>query len=99
MNLHIKRNSIFLTVGLILVLVSACKQEQSQLVFDSPEAAIQTLSELIGPKDDQRTEQVLVRFNLGYVIAGNLLCGNVAFGNVRRHIRFDGYGQHGDDCR
>ena len=57
MNLLIKRSIIFLTVGLILVLVSACKQ-QSQLVFDSPEAAIQTLSELIGPNGDQRVEQV-----------------------------------------
>ncbi|MDX2417377.1 MAG: DUF2950 domain-containing protein [Xanthomonadales bacterium] len=57
MNLLIKRSTIILTVGLILILVSACKQ-QSQLVFDTPEAAIQALSELIGQNDDQLAEQV-----------------------------------------
>lgn len=57
MNLHIMRRTLFLAAGLILVLLSSCKQE-SQRVFDTPEAAIQALSELIGQNDDQRVEQV-----------------------------------------
>jgi len=58
MNSNMKRITIFLIVGLILALVSACKQQQTQTVFDTPQAAIQTLSELIGQNDDQRTEQI-----------------------------------------
>lgn len=58
MNLQIKQNTIILTVALMLILLSSCKQEQSQLVFDTPEAAIQSMSELIGQKDGQGTEQV-----------------------------------------
>lgn len=58
MNLTVTRNTILLTIGLMLVLISACKPQQSQQVFDTPEAAIQTMSDLIGQNDDQRTEQV-----------------------------------------
>lgn len=58
MNLHIKRNTILLTAVMMLVLLSACQKQQSQVIFDTPDAAIQTLSELIGQNDDQRTEQI-----------------------------------------
>jgi len=57
MKLQIKR--VFVQLALLLmVLLSACQQQQSQTVFDTPEAAIQTVSELIGNYDEQRIEQV-----------------------------------------
>ena len=58
MNLHLKRICIFLAVLSLLVLVSACNSQQSPVVFDTPEAAIQEMSELIGQHDSKRVEQV-----------------------------------------
>lgn len=58
MNINIKQTYIFPVVLCIMVMATACKQQSSQLVFDTPEAAIQTVSELIGQGDDQRIEQV-----------------------------------------
>lgn len=58
MNIHIKQNYVFPVVLCIMVMATACKQQSSQHVFDTPEAAIQTVSELIGQGDDQRIEQV-----------------------------------------
>jgi hypothetical protein len=45
-------------VILLSVLVSGCAKQQSPVVFDSPEAAIQELSELIGKSDVKRLEEV-----------------------------------------
>jgi len=87
MNLHIIRKTIFLTVGLILVLVSACKQQQqSQLVFDTPEAAIQTLSELIGQDDSQRTEQVFGADSLDMFHSGDIEADREDFQRVKEMI-------------
>lgn len=58
MNIQIKQNYVFLVVLCIMVMVTACKQQQSPAVFETPEAAIQTLSDLIGQNDEQRIEQV-----------------------------------------
>jgi len=59
MNLQIKRNYIFPVVLCILALVTACdQQQQSVVVFDTPEAAIQSLSDLIGQSDGNRIEQI-----------------------------------------
>ncbi len=59
MNLNVKRNYIFPVVLCILALLTACDQQQQDVVvFDTPEAAIQTLSELIGQYDKNRVEQV-----------------------------------------
>jgi len=71
MNILNKRSTLFLIVGLILVLLSSCKQE-SQMVFDTPEAAIQTLSELIGTNDDQRVEQVFGPGSLDLFRSGDM---------------------------
>ena len=57
MNVPITRTPVVLAGLLLTVLLSACSQP-SQEVFDSPEAAIQTLSEVIDQYDSQRTEQV-----------------------------------------
>jgi hypothetical protein len=58
MKREIKRNSVVLVTLFLTFLLSGCNQQQSQSVFDTPEGAIQTLSELIGQGDDQRIEQV-----------------------------------------
>jgi len=47
-----------LAVILLSVLVSGCAKQQSPVVFDSPEAAIQELSALIGKSDVKRLEEV-----------------------------------------
>ena len=57
MKLQIKQTPVVLTGLLLTILLSACSQS-SQEIFDSPEAAIQTLSELIDQSDSQRTERV-----------------------------------------
>ncbi len=58
MKLQTNLNPLVLALLVLIVVLSACKQEQSQTVFDTPEAAIQTLSELIGQYDEQRIELV-----------------------------------------
>jgi len=58
MKLHTKRNPVQLGILVLMVVLSACKQQQSTAVFDTPDAAIQALSELIGNNDEQRVEQV-----------------------------------------
>lgn len=57
MKLLTKRTPVVLTSLFLTVLLSACSQP-SQEIFDSPEEAIQTLSELISQPDDERTEKV-----------------------------------------
>ena len=58
MKQHTKQNPVVLIILVLTFVLSACKQQQSPTVFDTPEAAIQTLSELIGQNDDQRIDQV-----------------------------------------
>lgn len=58
MNIKIMRKLIAPAALLLAVLVSSCNQQSSQTIFESPEAAIQTLNELIGEYNDQRVEQV-----------------------------------------
>jgi hypothetical protein len=58
MNLKIKQNCVSLLVLCSMALLSACKQEQSQQVFATPEAAIQALSELIGQSSAERADQI-----------------------------------------
>lgn len=52
------RITVFLVVLSTLLLVTACKQQPSQAVYDTPEAAIAALAELIGQNDEQRLEQL-----------------------------------------
>jgi hypothetical protein len=58
MKQHTKQNPVVLVILVLTFVLSACTQQQSPTVFDTPEAAIQTLSELIGQNDDQRIDQV-----------------------------------------
>ena len=72
MNLNVKRNYIFPVVLCILALLTACDQQQQDVVvFDTPEAAIQTLSELIGVNDDNRVEQVFGAGSLDIFLSGD----------------------------
>lgn len=58
MNLRIVNNPLVLAAVFLTVLLSACNQQPTQTVFETPEAAIQALSDLIGKRDHHRTEQV-----------------------------------------
>jgi len=52
-------------------MVSACKQQQSQLVFDTPEAAIQALSELIGQSNEERADHVFGPGSMEMFLSGD----------------------------
>jgi len=71
MKLQIKRILFVLSALFLAVMLSACKQQASQVVFETPEAAIQTLSELIGNRDDQRIEQVFGPGSLDMFLSGD----------------------------
>ena len=59
MSLKVKRNYFFPVVLCTLALVTACEQQQQTVaVFDTPEAAIQALTELIDQNDKNSIEQV-----------------------------------------
>jgi len=57
MKSQIKRTPVVLAGLLLTVLLSACSPPPQE-IFDSPEAAIQTISELISQPDGKRTELV-----------------------------------------
>lgn len=87
MNLQIKRSYIFPVVLFILVLVNACDQQQSSVVvFDTPEAAIETLSELIGQPDDNRVEQVFGAGSLDMFRSGDTEADSEDFQRVNELI-------------
>lgn len=94
MNLQLKQNYIFPVVLCILVLVTACDQQQpsvdqqqpSVVVFDTPEAAIQTLSELIGQPDDNRIEQVFGAGSLDMFRSGDTEADSEDFQRVNELI-------------
>jgi len=59
MNLQMKRFTLVLSLLLIMAWITACSpQPQSPTVFETPEAAVQALSELIGQRDEQQVEQM-----------------------------------------
>ena len=55
----------------LAALLSSCQQQPSQVVFDTPEAAIQKLSDLIGERDDQRIEQVFGPGSMDMFLSGD----------------------------
>jgi hypothetical protein len=60
---------------LLAVLLSACNEQPFQVVFDTPEAAIQTLSELISNRDDVRIEQVFGPGSVDMFLSGDEAAG------------------------
>lgn len=60
-----------LAVILLSVLVSGCAKQQSPVVFDSPEAAIQELANLIGKSDVKRLEQVFGPDSADVLLSGD----------------------------
>lgn len=87
MNLQIKRNYVFPVVLCILVLVTACdQQQQSSVVFDTPEAAIQALSELIDQPDEIRIEQVFGAGSLDMFFSGDAEADREDYQRVREMI-------------
>ena len=94
MNLQLKRNYIFPVVLCILVLVTACDQQQpsvdqqqpSVVVFDTPEAAIETLFELISQPDDNRIEQVFGAGSLDMFRSGDTEADSDDFQRVNELI-------------
>ena len=98
MNLQLKRNYIFPVVLCILVLVTACDQQQpsvdqqqpSVVVFDTPEAAIETLFELISQPDDNRIEQVFGAGSLDMFRSGDTEADSDDFQRVNELIAMGG---------
>ena len=87
MNLQLKRNYVFPVVLCILSLLTACGQQQpSVVIFDTPEAAIQTLSELIGQPDDNRIEQVFGADSLDMFRSGDTEADSEDFQRVNELI-------------
>jgi len=87
MNLNVKRNYIFPVVVCILALVTACDQQQEDVVvFDTPEAAIQTLSELIGQHDGTRIEQVFGAGSLDVFSSGDTEADREDYTRVKEMI-------------
>lgn len=58
MKFNLKRNTFLLVLLGLLTLVTACAKQPSQTVFETPEAAVQALSELIGQSDEKKVVQV-----------------------------------------
>lgn len=85
MKLQIKQTPLVLAGLLLMILLSACSQP-SQEVFDSPEAAILTLSELIGQNNDQRTEQVFGPGSVQMFRSGDAEADREDFGRVKEMI-------------
>jgi len=71
MNSQIKRIVPAIATLFLAALLSSCSQQPSQVVFENPEAAIQTLSELIGHRDDQRIEQVFGPGSVDLFLSGD----------------------------
>lgn len=71
MKLLVNRIPVVLAALLLAVLLSACNEQPSQVVFDTPEAAIQTLSELISNRDDVRIEQVFGPGSVDMFLSGD----------------------------
>ncbi len=67
-------------------LVSACNKQPSQVVFDTPEAAIQALSDLIGQRDDQRIEQVFGPGSLDMFLSGDDQADRADYQRVKEMI-------------
>ena len=86
MKLQVKRTPVVLAGLLLTILLSACSQP-SQEIFDSPEAAIRTLSELIGEYDGQRTERVFGTGSLDMFRSGDEEADREDFGRVRAMIQ------------
>jgi len=86
MNIKIMRKLIAPAALLLAVLVSSCNQQPSQVVFESPEAAIQTLSELIGQRDDQRIEQVFGPGSVDLFLSGDDEADHEDFQRVKEMI-------------
>ncbi len=86
MKLQIKRNHVVMTGLLLMIVLSACNRP-SQEIFDSPEAAIQTLSELINQNDDQHTERVFGPGSVQMFRSGDAEADREDFGRVRAMIQ------------
>jgi hypothetical protein len=86
MNLKIKRILFVLVALFLAAIVSACNKQPSQVVFDTPEAAIQALSDLIGQRDDQRIEQVFGPGSLDMFLSGDDQADRADYQRVKEMI-------------
>ena len=108
MSILIKKIPTVLAAVLMTLLLSACEQQSSQTVFDTPEAAIQTLSELIGNRDEERIEQVFGPGSVDIFLSGDNEADREDYDRVQEMIQervgFEDYDDHtkipllGDDA-
>ena len=81
------RLTTFVAAGLLLAtLISACSQP-SQQVFDSPEAAVQRLSELIGQYDHGQIERVFGQGSVEMFSSGDTEADREDFKRVKEMIQ------------
>ena len=85
MKLQTKRTSVVLACLLLTIMLSACNRP-SQEIFDSPEAAVQSLSELIGQHDVQRIEQVFGPGSMEMFLSGDDEADREDIGRVKAMI-------------
>ena len=71
MNMKCKIYLVSLTVLALSTLMPGCSREQSPVVFDTPEAAVQDLAGLISRKDVDRLEQVFGPGSLDVLLSGD----------------------------
>lgn len=86
MKLQIKHTPVVLAGLLLTIALTACSQPTPG-VFDSPEAAIQTLSDLIGQNDDEKTEQVFGPGSVEMFRSGDAEADREDFGRVKEMIQ------------
>lgn len=81
------RLTTFVATGLLLAtLISACGQS-SQQVFDSPEAAVQRMSELIGQYDHGQVERVFGQGSVEMFSSGDTEADREDFNRVKEMIQ------------
>jgi len=86
MKLQIRYAPVVLASLLLTIALSACNQP-GQEVFDSPEAAIQALSDLISQNDDQQTERVFGPGSVQMFRSGDAEADREDFGRVKAMIQ------------
>lgn len=86
MKIQIQRSYVFPVVLCIMVIVTACKQQPTQLVFDTPEAAIQALSELIGQSSEERADQIFGPGSMEMLLSGDADADREDYQRVKQMI-------------
>ena len=86
MNIKGKFNLVNLAVLALCTFLAGCDREQSPVVFDTPEAAVQDLADLISRTDVDRLEQVFGPGSLDVLLSGDDEADRQDYGRVEEMI-------------